>query len=159
MEYRTMRRFGQALDEKECKELLNKLKRGILSVTGDEGVPYGVPLDYFYSEEENALYFHGAKEGHKVDSLRRDPRACFSTYDDGVKLDGDWAWTVKSVIAFGVVDFIDDINEAEKYCRALAKRYNDDNDYIEREIKSGLKRVQVLRFRIEHLTGKKIHEA
>ena len=33
-------------------------------------VPYGLPLSHFYSEEDNKIYFHGAKEGHKIDAIK-----------------------------------------------------------------------------------------
>lgn len=154
-----MRRFAQQLTADECKTLLKSVKRGVLSITGDEGVPYGVPLNFYYDSDSRCLFFHGAKTGHKIDSLKKDPRASFCIFNDGEKLNGDWAYTVKSVIAFGKIEFISDIEVAEKYCRLLAARYNSDESYIDKEIKNALNRVQVLCFHIEHMTGKRIHEA
>ena len=37
--------------------------RGVLSVLGDEGYPYGIPLDHWYLVADGKLYFHCAKEG------------------------------------------------------------------------------------------------
>lgn len=157
--FRPMRRFKQSLSEDECKALLKKITRGVLSVTGDGGYPYGVPLNFFYDEERSTIFFHGSKVGHAVDSLRLDPRASFCVIDNGEKLDGDWAYTVKSVIAFGKVEFIEDIKETERACRAIAARFECGDDYIDKEIEKALARVQVLAFHIEHMAGKQIHEA
>lgn len=159
MEYRAMRRFGQALTADECKDLLSTVKRGVLSVTGDGGHPYGVPLNFYYARELNCIFFHGAKEGHKIDSLKKDPRASFCIFNDGEHVEGDWAFTVKSVIVFGKIEFISDIGVAEKYCRLLAARYTSDPAYIDKEISRAIGRVQVLCFHIESMTGKHIREA
>ena len=67
--FRKMRRFKQQLEQKECIEVLKSQPRGVLSILGEDGYPYGIPIDYWYCEEENRIYFHGAKEGHKIDAI------------------------------------------------------------------------------------------
>lgn len=77
--FRNMRRFKQELSHEECVRILKEQPRGVLSLIGDDGYPYGVPIDYWYSEDDNKLYFHGAGEGHKWTLLRnaiRLPFAC-----------------------------------------------------------------------------------
>ena len=69
--FRPMRRFKQQLPQEECISILKSEVRGILSVLGDDDYPYGVPLDFYYSEEDDRIYFHGAGEGHKIDSIRK----------------------------------------------------------------------------------------
>jgi nitroimidazol reductase NimA-like FMN-containing flavoprotein (pyridoxamine 5'-phosphate oxidase superfamily) len=46
--FREMRRFKQQIPNEECIEILKSEPRGVLSVLGDEGYPYGVPLDHWY---------------------------------------------------------------------------------------------------------------
>ena len=89
--FRPMRRIKQQLAENEALEVLKSAKRGVLSVIGDDGWPYGIHLNPYW--EDGRLYFHGAKAGHKIDALRRDSRASFTVIDDGVKDDGGWAYT------------------------------------------------------------------
>ena len=43
-EFRTMRRKRQELTETECTEILEKATSGVLSLLGDDGYPYGVPI-------------------------------------------------------------------------------------------------------------------
>ena len=68
--FRPMRRCGQQLKLNECIEILKAEPRGVLSLLGDNGYPYGIPMDHWYCEQDGKLYFHGAKNGHKIDSLQ-----------------------------------------------------------------------------------------
>ena len=79
--FRPMRRFKQQISDAECKEILKNEKRGVLSLLGDDGYPYGLPISHLYSEEDNKIYFHGAKEGHKIDAIKNYDKASFCVYD------------------------------------------------------------------------------
>ena len=59
--FREMARRKQQISEAECVELLKNEKRGVLSVLGDDGYPYGMPINHFYDEEDGCLYFHSGK--------------------------------------------------------------------------------------------------
>ena len=67
--FRPMRRWKQQLSDAECIAILEKEPRGILSVLGDDGYPYGIPMNHWYCEADGKLYFHGAKTGHKIDAI------------------------------------------------------------------------------------------
>ena len=69
--FRNVTRIKQILPYEECIDILQKQLRGILSVQGDNGYPYGMPLNHFYNEEDVKLYFHSGKSGHKVDAILR----------------------------------------------------------------------------------------
>ena len=47
--FRPMRRFKQQIADSKCKEILKNEKRGILSLLGDDGYPYGLPLSHLYT--------------------------------------------------------------------------------------------------------------
>lgn len=59
-------------------KILKNEVRGVLSVIGDDGYPYGLPIDYWYDEIENRIYFHGAKEGHKLDAIKKVTKYLFA---------------------------------------------------------------------------------
>ena len=82
--FRPMRRIKQQLAQDEALEVLKNAKRGVLSVIGDDGWPYGIHLNPYW--EDGRLYFHGAKAGHKIDALRRDARTSFTVILDGAKV-------------------------------------------------------------------------
>lgn len=157
--FRGMRRFKQQITEAECKEILSNEKRGILSLLGDDGYPYGLPLSHLYCEEDGKIYFHGAKEGHKIDAIKNYDKASFCVYDKGYKKEGDWALNIKSVIAFGKVRLITDEDLTRKICTKLVQKFTDDEEYLEKELKNALSRVQCFEFEIEHMTGKLVNES
>ena len=66
--FREMRRKKQALSQEACSVVLEKGTSGVLAVSGDNDYPYAVPLSYVYDGEK--IYFHCAKEGHKIDSIK-----------------------------------------------------------------------------------------
>ena len=152
-----MRRIKQQLSEEESLEVLKKAKRGVLSVIGDDGWPYGIYLNPHF--ENGRIFFHGAKEGHKIDALKKDARVSFTVIDEGVKDEGGWAYAFRSVVVFGRVEFVEDQNEAVEICRRLARRFNPSEADIEDEIRRAAAHVQVFALIPEHITGKRIREA
>ena len=45
--FRPMRRSKQQLPEQECVDILNNAYRGFLSVIGDGGYPYTIPINFY----------------------------------------------------------------------------------------------------------------
>ena len=159
MMFRKMRRFKQQITEEECREVLQNAKRGVLSLLGEDGYPYGLPINHWYCEEDGKLYFHGAKEGHKIEAIRKCDKASFCAYDEGYRKDGEWALNIKSVIAFGRISLVEDEEVARKICTHLVGKFIDDKEYLEKELKNALPRVQCLEMSIEHVTGKLVNES
>jgi len=59
----------QALTSEQIAKILKAEKRGVLSVQGDNGYPYGLPINFWYNEENEYIYFHSGKKGHKTDAI------------------------------------------------------------------------------------------
>lgn len=157
--FRKMRRFKQQISEEECREILKQEPRGVLSLIGDDGYPYGIPMDHWYSEEDGKLYFHGAKEGHKIDSIQKCDKASYCVYDEGFRKEGEWALNIKSVVVFGRIRPILDMEKSMKICRELCGKFTEDQEYIEHEVKHAGPRVLCLEFTPEHMTGKLVNES
>ena len=77
--FRKMRRFKQLLPEQETVSIIDGAKTGVLGVIGDDGYPYTVPVNHVLVG--NRIYFHSAREGHKVDAIRKCPKVSFSFID------------------------------------------------------------------------------
>ncbi len=157
--FREMRRIKQQVSEEECKRVLKKEKRAALSVIGDDGYPYTVPVDFYYDEEDHCIYLHGAKAGHKIDAIKKCDKVCFATWNQGYKTEGNWEWNATSVVIFGRARFLDDRNLWEDKLRKMTIKYYPSLEEAEEEMQTpSIKAVQMIAIDIEHMTGKLVNE-
>ena len=98
-------------------------KSDILTVAFNDGeYPYCVPLNYV--EYQDALYFHCAREGHKLDCMARDPHVHFNTFDDLEVENVKATIYYRSVSGTGLAEIVEDealrleiiAQLMEKYC-------------------------------------------
>ena len=156
-EFREMRRKRQLLSDEESIGILKNATAGTLALLGDNDYPYAVPISYVYHERK--LYFHSALAGHKVDAIRNCDKASFCVIDKDDVQPEKYTTFFRSVIAFGRIHIIEDDKEKLAMARMLGNRYNPNNDEsLQREIEGGLSRMLMIRFDIEHLTGKEAIE-
>lgn len=155
--FREMRRKNQLLEHKEAIKILESATSGVLSLLGDNGYPYGVPLSFVYYD--NKIYFHCAKEGHKLDAIKNCNKASFCIIEKDNVSPKEFTTHFRSIIAFGKAKIIEDEIEMLKYIKILGKKYapNDDKG-LEDEIKKDFSRMKMIEFDIEHLTGKEAIE-
>lgn len=151
-----MRRFKQELPEQECQEILTKAYRGFLSVIGDGGYPYALPINFVYADGH--IWLHSALEGHKIDAIKACDKACFTVIDNPVKEENDWWYHVKSVICFGRIHLVTDEAEHTARLRQLGAKYFPDGYDIDADMMKNGPRAAVLDFEIEHMSGKKVRE-
>lgn len=155
--FRKMRRFKQQISEEECIRILKEQPRGVLSMIGDDGYPYGIPLDHWYSG--NKLYFHGAKVGHKMDAITAFDKVSYCVMDEGFRRDGEWALNIKSVVVFGRIRVVEDEAKKREICTTLVRKFTDDEEYLQKELTNAFPRVNCLELTIEHMTGKLVNES
>ena len=157
--FRPMRRFKQQITDEECIRILKEQPRGVLSMMGDDGYPYGIPLDHWYCEEDGKLYFHGAKEGKKLDSLKLNDKVSYCVYDEGFRKEGEWALNINSVVIFGRMHVVEDEDKKRMICEHLCRKFTDDEEYLKKELTHAFPRVCCLEIEIDHMTGKLVNES
>ena len=156
--FRKLSRAKQELSREECLVVLRDALRGVLALTGDDGYPYALPINFYYDQTSDKLYFHSGKTGYKIDCIRHSQKVCFTASDDGVRLDGEWWLTIRSVIAFGKIEIIEDRKTIERISRLLSEKFTSDKDYVDREIEKYASATTLLALSVEHLTGKVVRE-
>ena len=155
--FRKMRRINQQLSQQEAEAVLGRGTSGVLSLLGDEGYPYGVPLSYVY--ENGKLYFHCAKEGHKLDAIRRESKCSFCVIDQDRVVPEEFTTYFRSVIVFGQVRILEEEPEKQSAIEKLALRYcPGEASGREREIQKGWNGLCMLEMTVESLTGKEAKE-
>ncbi len=157
--FRPMRRIKQQISREECEKVLSEQKRGVLSMIGDGGYPYGIPMDHFFCKEDGKLYFHCAKEGHKLDAVSECDKVSYCCMDEGYRKEGEWALNIRSVVVFGHMKLVTDPENTKWICTNLVRKFTDDEAYLQHELKHALPRVQCLELIVEHMTGKLVNES
>ena len=156
--FREMRRKNQLLSDAVSRDILEKNTSGVLSLMGDDGYPYGVPLSYVLVGDK--LFFHCAKTGHKIDAIRREEKASFCVIDQDKVVSEEYTTHFRSVIAFGRVHILEGEEEKRNALRLLAGKYSAEQGEagIEAEIDKSFANVCMLQFDLEHVTGKEAIE-
>lgn len=139
-------------------QVLRTSRRGVLAVNGDDGYPYAVPINYFYDGENGRILFHGSKVGHKIDSLKKCDKVCFTVTGEETVKEEAWAPYVKSVVVFGRCHLIGDWEEAMRTLKRFAMKYYPDEQLADEEIDRSSRDVQMFEIRIEHISGKEVQE-
>ena len=153
--FRPIRRKDRAMPGDECLKVLREASTGVLALSGDDGYPYAVPINYVFSDGK--LYFHSAAEGHKIDALRRCDKASFCITDRERVCPEDYTTHYRSVIAFGRIRLLEDEREKHRALMLLADKYCAQMGHASHEkiIGAEMPGVAVLEMCVEHLTGKK----
>ena len=151
--FREMRRIRQQLTKEECEKILEQGKTGVLAVLGDNGYPYTVPINYYYTDSK--IYLHCAKAGHKLDAIKNESKVSFCVVDRDEILQAKYTTLFKSVVAFGKAEILTDENEMRTSVTVLAEKYCP--DYLEgipAEVERGFGILCMIKINIEHMTGK-----
>jgi hypothetical protein len=151
--FREMRRKKQSLSKDTAIEILKASTSGVLAVSGDNDYPYTVPLSHVY--QDGKLYFHCAREGHKIDGIQRNNKVSFCVIDQDEVIQESFATLYRSVTVFGRARILTEDSERRSALECLVQKFSP--DYIEqgqREIERDWDRVCVLEVSIEHITGK-----
>ena len=157
--FRELIRKDKKLPMEECIHVLKTEKRGVLSVNGDDGYPYGMPMNHWYNEEDGKIYFHSGNIGHRLDALKKNNKVSFCSYDAGYRNPGEWALNVKSVIAFGTIEIVDDLERIAEITTKLSHKFTQDDAYIQAEIQKHAHRTRLLVLTPEHICGKLVEES
>jgi len=140
-------------------EIENIIKSSVSCRLGlsDDGQPYVVPMSFGYDPEQSAIYFHSAREGRKVETIRKNPRVCVEFDIDlelvEAKVACGFTMKYRSVIAFGKASIIDDPDGKIAGYDILMRQYSDAEsfEYKPRNLADSV----IIKVDIETMTGKR----
>lgn len=155
--FREMRRSKQRLPREVAVEILERNTSGVLALSGDAGYPYAVPMSYVYAEGK--IYFHSAKNGHKIDAIQRNEKASFCVIDQDQIVPEKYTTFFRSVIVFGRLRLVEDMEEMRRIAATLVMKYSADfKEGIPKEINASIRNMAVLELTIDHITAKEAIE-
>ena len=149
------RKEKEITDENDIVEILKDGKFAVISMAR-HNEPYIVSLSYGYDNLENALYFHCAKEGLKIDFIKENSQVCGTIIEDNGYEDG-CGQTYRSVVFRGIMTIIEEREEKKHGFEVLLNHLETDphyirNKYLNKEdvyIKPAILRLDIL-----EITGK-----
>ena len=157
--FRDMRRRNCLLSTETAEKILRDGEFGVLALSGDDGYPYAVPINYAFADGK--IYFHSAKTGHKLDAMRNNDKVSFCVVERHDVIAEEFTTYFVSAIAFGRIKIIEDNNVTEKRraLELLADKYSASAS-VELRTKevSRVNAVSIPVMTIEHLTGKAARE-
>ena len=155
--FREMKRFKQKLQQTEIERILRLNTSGVLALIDNNNYPYSVPLSYVYSNGK--IYFHSAKSGHKIDAIKNCKKATFCIIDQDDVQPEKYTTFYRSVITFGNVEIVNDMSETLFAIKELGEKYYPNhNNELQNEIEKFKTAFLIIRFDIEHITGKQSKE-
>ncbi len=150
--YRDMRKAERQVTQEEAEAILRGGEYGILSLQGENGYAYGIPLSYVY--DAATIYFHCATEGKKLDCLAQNDKVSFCVVGATQVLPEKFSTKYESAIAFGRASLVEG-EEKDAALLALVEKYSPDfiaagKDYIVK----GKARTVVIKLAVEKISGK-----
>jgi nitroimidazol reductase NimA-like FMN-containing flavoprotein (pyridoxamine 5'-phosphate oxidase superfamily) len=147
------RKDREVVSEAWMEEVLSEGEWLVLSMEGRDGWPYSVPLNYGYRGGE--LFFHGAREGAKIELLRENPKVFF-TVVAGTELirksePASFSMKYKSVAGTGIAEFIEDADEKREALRVLMRQFDGPTEPLPDKIVAV---TAVFKVKILSMTGK-----
>ena len=125
----------------------------IALVDGD--TPYLVPMNFGF--DGSSLYFHAAKQGLKLDILRKNPKICVEFEQDVTLVQGkkpcSYGFHYLTVICHGQAEFLDVLEEKRWALHHIITQYDPDwqrYNFNEGEVAS----IVLFKVRIEAIVGK-----
>lgn len=151
-----MRRNQQQLSLNETLQHLEESNCGVLSLCGDDGYPYGVPLNHVYTDGK--LYFHCGKIGHKIDLISQNSKACYTVILQGDVIPETFSTRFISIVVFGQIRLLQSDDEKRHAIELLAEHLSPGEDLViarKNEIESSWSALCMLEMTLEHVTGKR----
>jgi uncharacterized protein len=150
---RTMRREDRRLDDAAAMALLKRGEYGILSTSGKDNRPYGIPVNYVVMED--AIFFHCATVGQKLENITANRGVSFCVVGRTELLPEKFSTRYESVVVSGEAGVVEKQELKEKALNALVVKYAPGNmaagkAYIDKL----MDQTSVVRISIDHLIGK-----
>ena len=151
-----MRRNDRAQDRDFALSLIDRCTHGVLAVSTGESVPYCLPLSFVRIED--ALYFHCAREGRKIDLLRRFPQVCVTFVGDDRPVfvpPAMYSTWFQSVIVTGTAREVTGPKEKAEALRALCEKVTPDHmEAFEQALAGSLPVTAVWEIQMEDISAK-----
>lgn len=116
-------------NQSEIDEIINKCEVCYVSMVDENNLPYVLPFNFGYSQ--GVIYLHSSAKGKKIDILKKNPSVCIAFSTDhklryqSEKMACSYSMKYRSVLAFGKVEFIEDMDQKIEFLNTVMSHYTD----------------------------------
>lgn len=148
-----MRRKDREKDSTFALEVLKECEYATLATSNLDGTPYCIPVSPVLYE--NAIYFHCALEGKKLDNISKNSIVCISAVRHTKLVPEKFTTEFESAVATGSCQAV--LEDVEKIfaLKLICEKYAASNmEEFEQAISRSLQRTGVYKININEITGK-----
>ncbi len=149
---------NRAISTEEALAILKAGSHGVLSTASAQGEPYGVPVNYCYSESENCIFFHCARKGKKLDNLSQNPRVSFMVIGQQAVVPERFITHYDSALVTGRATVVTDRDEIVEKLIALCEQFAPGQGRRDAVIEKYLPAVAIVKVTVDAITGKRNHD-
>lgn len=150
---REMRKKNREISKESAYDVIRNSEYGFLATVSEDGSPYCIAVSH--ALVGNDIYFHCAREGHKIDNIVRDSRVCFSAVGKTNILPEKFTVEYESAVAFGRAEFLEEREEKLSAILKICEKYTPQQmENAEVYARKEIDAMHICRIRIEHITGK-----
>lgn len=148
-----MRKSDRQMSDEKATKVLSEAVYGILSTVGEDGYPYGIPVNF--ALVNNILYFHCATEGKKLRNIEYNPKVSFVAVGENKVLAEQFSMHYESVMAFGKASEVIDVEEKVQVLMLLVNKYSKAFEMPgEAYARRAVDKTRIYQMEIEHMSGK-----
>ncbi len=146
---------NRAISTEEALAILKAGSMGVLSTASADAEPYGVPVNYCYSESENCIFFHCARTGKKLDHIAQNPRVSFLVIGQQAVVPERFITHYDSALVTGRANIVTDRDEIVEKLIAVCDRFAPGQGRRDAVIEQYLPAVAIVKITVDAITGKR----
>jgi len=155
-EYHIRRKDREITERDVILGIMKNTKYLVVAMAGGSE-PYLATLSCGYCEEENAFYFHCARQGRKLDMIAKNPDVCATAIEDHGYVKGDCSHKYRSLVIYGRMNRVEDLEGMKRGIRVMFRQLEGEGEevyksFIEKD--SDFNNVAILKLQVEKVDAK-----
>ena len=148
-----MRRKDREMSREFALGVMDKCEWTTVSFVTPEGAPYSVPVSAV--RQGDALYFHTAREGRKIDCLKHSDVVHVVCVGDVERAKDKFTTGYECAMADGICREVTEEGEKIAALRLICLKYTPEHmDAFDKEVQASLPRTGVFKIELGCVTGK-----
>ena len=149
-----VRRQDRLLSEERAAELLKTAEYGTLSMIDEDGLPYGIPVNYVW-DGKDSIYIHCAPEGRKLRAIASHSEVCLSIVGHVNLQPSKFTTEYESIVLKGIAHVGLPAEERMQALVLLVKKLSpNDVEIGKKYAEKSFHRTEIIRLDIVEFSGK-----